>query len=91
MKVSPEAVAMRGRKGWKNRHLVCGIVTRLLPALFNFLARAPRAKGNLKSMEQCLEGKAAKDRVLAWTLYRDCSMKNARGAHKEGGRLVARG
>jgi len=33
---------------------VCGIVTRLSPALFNFLGqRAPRAKENLGSMEQC--------------------------------------
>jgi len=36
MKVSPDAVAMPGRKGWKNRRLACGIETRLLPALFNF-------------------------------------------------------
>jgi len=54
MKVSPEAVTMGERKAWKNRCLASGIVTRLLPALFNFLElRAPRAKENLKSMEQC--------------------------------------
>lgn len=40
MKVFPDAVAMRGRKGWKNRGLVCGIATRLLLALFNFLIPA---------------------------------------------------
>jgi hypothetical protein len=44
MKVSPEAVAMREWKGWKNRHLVSGIVTRLLPAPCNFLGGAGRAR-----------------------------------------------
>ena len=54
MKVSPDAVAIPERKGWKNRRSASGIETRLLPALFNFLElRALRAKENLKSMEQC--------------------------------------
>jgi len=45
MKTSPERVTMPERKAWKNRHLASGIVTRLSPALFNFLERrAPRAK-----------------------------------------------
>jgi len=51
-----------------------------LPALFNFLARrAPRAKEKLRSMEQCFRAKAAKHRLLAGTLFRDCSMVQARG------------
>jgi len=61
VKVSPDAVTMPGRKACKNRHLVCGIVTRLLLELFNFLAsRAPRVKENLRSMEQCSGGDAVK-------------------------------
>jgi hypothetical protein len=37
MKVSPDEVAIPGRKAWKNRYLAVEIVTRLLPALSNFL------------------------------------------------------
>jgi hypothetical protein len=80
MKVSPEAVAIPERKGWKNRCLACGIVTRLLLALFNFHeSRAPRAKEDLKSMKQCFSAKAGKHRLLARTLFHDCSMTEARG------------
>jgi len=44
MKVSPDAVTILGRKAWKNRHSVSGIVTRLLLALVNFLSGARRAR-----------------------------------------------
>jgi hypothetical protein len=44
MKVSPERVAMREGKAWRNRHLASGIATRLLLAPFNFLGIARRAR-----------------------------------------------
>src|SRR5689334_927170 len=44
MKVSPECVAMRERKAWKNRCLASGIATRLLLAVCNFLGVARRAR-----------------------------------------------
>jgi len=79
MKVSPDAVAIPERKGWKNRHSACGIATQLLPSPFNFLERrAPRARKHLRSMEQCFEAKAGKRRLLAHTLFHDCSMIHAR-------------
>jgi hypothetical protein len=86
MKVSPDAVAMRERKGWTNRCLASGIATRLLLALFNFLEwRGPRAKNNLNSMEQCFGANAGKRRLSGLTLFHDCSMRVARG---EPGSLV---
>jgi hypothetical protein len=39
VKVSPERVAIREGKAWKNRRLASGIATRLLLALFNFRVR----------------------------------------------------
>jgi hypothetical protein len=74
MKVSPVAVAIPARKDWKNRCLASGIVTRLSPALFNFLGR--RAPREIKSqiMEQCFYAKAGKHRLLARTLFHECSM-----------------
>jgi hypothetical protein len=79
MKVSPEAVAIPERKGWKNRCLVCWIVTQLSPALFNFLEwRAPRARKNLGSMEQCFRAEAGEHRLLARALFHECSIELAR-------------
>src|SRR5262249_33842359 len=43
VKVSPDAVTMRGRKGWKNRRLASGIVTRLLPARGGFTTEVVEA------------------------------------------------
>jgi len=81
MKMSPEAVTIPEGQAWKNRRLACGIVTQLLPAPFNFLEwRAPRAKDNLKSMEQCFRGRAGKCRLFAPTLFHDCSTLGARQA-----------
>src|SRR5262245_61841555 len=80
MKVSPGAVTIPGRKAWKNKRLASGIVTRLRPALFNFLEwRAPRAKEKLRSMEQCFRAKAGKRRLSARRLFHDCSTEHARG------------
>jgi hypothetical protein len=79
MKVSPDEVAIPERKAWKHRHLVIGIATRLLRALFNFLEwRGPRAKETLRSMEQCFRAKAGKHRLLARTLFHDCSIEQPR-------------
>ena len=44
IKTSPDAVAIPERKGWKNRCLASGIVTALLPVLFDFLSGARRAR-----------------------------------------------
>src|SRR5262245_12779642 len=43
------------------------------------LGSAPRAKEKLRSMEQCFGAKAGKHRLLARTLFHDCSIWQARG------------
>jgi hypothetical protein len=40
---------------------------------------APRAKENLKSMEQCFRANAEKLRLLARPLFHDCSTRLVRG------------
>jgi hypothetical protein len=124
MKVSPERVAMREQKAWKNRRLASGIATRLLPAALQLSAvtavpirefnhgsyrgrrggreqirnpnvesatsmkheiekgtrvgwRAPRAKENLRSMEQCFGAKGGKHNVFTRRLCHDCPMQLA--------------
>src|ERR1051326_7495736 len=44
VKVSPERVAMREGKAWKNRRLASGIATQVLLAVRNFLGVARRAR-----------------------------------------------
>src|SRR5438876_10891175 len=69
VKVSPDAVTIPERKGWKNRHSASGIVTRLLPALFRFLEwSAPSAKGILRLMEQWIGSGVEKCRLFARAL-----------------------
>src|ERR1051326_3607812 len=124
MKVSPERVAMRERKAWKNRCLASGIAARVVLAVCNFLPRpacrrrqfnhggrrgrrgcteqirnpnvesatsmkheiekgtrvgwrAPRAKENLRSMEQCFGAKGGKHNVFTRRLCHDCPMQLA--------------